>query len=305
MRDLAALRSFVAVVDRGSVTDAARATGYSAAAVSRHIGGLERELDITLFERTAKSVRPSVAARALAERARLLLEEAEQFDREARALATGEIGVVRIAYFRAAGGTIVPPALAVLAELHPGVQTVLIECALSEEVEALLAAREADIGLVWGFPHPARTDLVTVSLFSEALVLLTSIDRDDLHHAPTDLSRLVGERFASAPRHLGAPPHVDRLFADRGLPAPTVTQRPPDHSMLRGLVAAGVVIALVPALGISTAAPGVRRSVAHPDFRRTYVCWPPGPSNPLVAGALRALRISGAEYAGFGVEHTP
>jgi len=303
MRDLAALRSFVAVVDNGSIVDAARVCGYSAPAVSRHIGALERELGVTLFERTGRSVRPSVAARALAERARLLLEEAEQFDREARALATGDIGVIRLAYFRAAGATIVPRALAVLEALRPGAKVLLIECELSEDVEALLRSRDADLGFVWGFPEPQPTDLVTSLLFRESLVLMTSVDRDDLHEQPHDLSRLTGEVFASAPGHRGAPPIVDRLFESRGLPRPTVTHRPTDHAMLRSLVMAGVVINLIPALGVSDIAPGVRRSVAVPDFRRTYLSWADASVNPLVAAMVRAVRIAGAEFSGFGVDY--
>jgi DNA-binding transcriptional LysR family regulator len=303
MRDLSVLRSFVAVVDHGSVAVAARMCGYSAPAVSRHIGGLERELEMTLFERTGRSIRPSVAARALAERARLLLEEAEEFDREARALATGEIGVVRLAYFRAAGSTIVPPALAVFEALRPGARVTLIECELTGDVEALLRNREADLGFVWGFPEPQASDLVTSLLFREGLVLMTSIDRDDLHESPRDLSRLTGEAFASAPRHAGAPPVIDRLFESYGLPRPTVTHRPTDHAMLRSLVASGLVVNLVPALGVSEAAPGVRRSVALPDFRCTYLSWPDGTVNPLVDTMVRAIRIAAAEFSGFGVEY--
>ncbi len=305
MRDLTALQSFVAVVDGGSIAQAAAATGYSAPAISRHIAHLERELDLVLFERTARSLRPSVAARVLADRARLLLEEAQQFDRDARALASGEEGVVRVAYFRAAGTTLFPPALAVLESIVPRARVILLEQALAEDVSALLHAGEADLGIVWGFPDPEDDGLETRLLVKEALVLLTAINRDDLHSDPTDLERLAGERFTSAVGHRGAPPHIDRLFLARGLPAPTVTHRPPDHAMLRSLVAAGVAIGLLPALGVSDPSPGVRRSIARHDFRRTYLAWSAKRQHPLVPSMIRALRIAAAEFGGFGLEYVP
>lgn len=303
MRDLPTLHSFVAVVDHGSVAKAAAACGYSAPAVSRHIAALERELGIVLFKRTARSLRPSVAARVLADRARLLLEEAQVFDRDARALAAGEEGVVRLAYFRAAGTTVIPPALAVLASLRPKARVVLIERPLTDDVAALLHSGEADIGFLWGFPQPDASALTQTLLFKEALVLLTAIDRDDLHETPSDLSRLTGESFASAPGHLGAPPHVDRLFLERGLATPTVTHRPPDHAMLRSLVSAGVAVGLLPALGVSDPSPGVRRSAVMPDFRRTYLAWPTDAGNPLVPALAHAIRIASAEFGGFGLEY--
>ncbi|WP_278235790.1 LysR family transcriptional regulator [Isoptericola sp. AK164] len=302
MHDLTPLHSLVAVVDHGSVAAAARQSGYSAPAVSRHLAQLERSLGLTLFERTGRSIRPSVAARVLADKARILIEEADAFRRDARALASGREGVVRLGYFRAAGTTIVPPALADFARHRPGADVQLVERPLSEDVVDLIKAREVDLGFVWGFPEPADEDLHRSLLLRESLVLVTAHDRHDLHEDPGDLSRLVDEPFASAPGHLGAPPHVDRLFLAQGLPTPTATHRPRDHAMLRSLVAAGIVVALLPALGVSDPSPGVRRSVVAPDFRRTYLAHRSGDSNPLLRPLAHAIRASARRFDGFGLE---
>jgi DNA-binding transcriptional LysR family regulator len=301
VHDLRALRSLVAVIDHGSIVEASRALGYSTAAVSRHIAMLERELGVTLFKRTARSIRPSVAARVLADKANLLLEEAAQFDRDARALARGEEGVIRLAYFRAAGTTVIPPALTILAKHRPNVRVLLVETALSEEVVELLNRGEADLGFVWGFPEPAATGLKCSPLFAEALVLMTATSRDDLHENPADLALLARENFAMAPGHLGAPPYVDRMFLTQGLQTPTVTHRPNDHAMLRSLVSAGIVVCLIPALGVSDESPGVSRSVAHFDFRRTYLARSQDTLNPLVPALTEAIRLACADYRGFGL----
>ncbi|NQX28947.1 LysR family transcriptional regulator [Microbacteriaceae bacterium VKM Ac-2854] len=312
MHDLSVLQSFVAVIDHGSVVAAARETGYSPAAVSRHLASLERELGLTLFRRTARSIQPSVAARVLAEKARLLLDEAAQFEREAKALARGDEGVIRLAYFRAVGTTIVPRLLAALADARPNLRVTLIECSLSEEVAALLHSGGADIGFLWGHtdlddgtvsPDDDTTGLVVSALFSEALVLLTALDRGDLHEDPHDLARLAGEDFAMAPGSGGSPPVVQRMFLDAGLPTPNVTHRPLDHAMQRSLIAAGLVVSLTPALGVSDEHPGVRRSAVSLDFRRTYIAHPRSAASPLLPVMTDAIRAVAAEMRGFGIRY--
>lgn len=314
MHDLSVLRSFVAVIDHGSVVAAARETGFSAAAVSRHLASLERDLGLMLFRRTARSIQPSIAARVLAEKARLLLDEAAQFERDAKALARGDEGVIRIAYFRAVGTTLVPRLLAALAEVRPNLRVTLIECSLSEEVATFLHAGGADLGFLWGHADPVgtgpepdddTTGLIVAALFSEALVLLTAQDREDLHEDPSDLSRLAGENFAMAPGRGGSPPLVNQMFLEAGLPTPNVTHRPLDHAMQRSLIAAGLVVSLTPALGVSDEHPGVRRSAVLQDFRRTYIAYPrsaPGPHVPVVIDAIRAVA---AGMRGFGVRYLP
>ncbi|RXZ72363.1 LysR family transcriptional regulator [Agromyces albus] len=303
MRDLNVLASFVSAVRTGSVSAAARQLGYSASVVSRHLGALERELGISLFERTGRAIQPTMAARVLADRATLLLEEAAQFDRDAAAVALGRDGVVRFGFFRAAATTIVPPSIVEFARERPDARVVTTEFALSEDVVDQLASGEIDLGIVWGFPHPEAAGMETSPLFSEALVLVTAPDRDDLHSDPTNLSRLVREDFSSALGHKGSPPLVDQLFLAQGLPAPTVTHRPPDHAVMRSLIAAGLVIALLPALGVSDPSPGVRRSATAQDFRRTYLAWNPRNANPLRAPLAAAVRAVASETVGFGLTY--
>lgn len=312
MHDLSVLQSFVAVIDHGSVVAAARETGYSAAAVSRHLSSLERDLGLTLFRRTARSIQPSVAARVLAEKARLLLDEAAQFERDAKALARGDEGVIRLAYFRAVGTTLVPRLLAVLAEVRPNLRVTLIECSMSDEVAALLHSGGADVGFLWGHTDPDDgtiepdddiTGLDVSALFSEALVLLTALSRGDLHEDPRDLAQLVGENFAMAPGNGGSPPLVNRMFLNAGLPTPNVTHRPVDHAMQRSLIAAGLVVSLTPALGVSDEHSGVRRSAVSLDFRRTYIAHPRSAASPLVPVVIDAVRSVAAEMRGFGVRY--
>lgn len=69
---------FLAVLDRGSFSGAARALGRVPSAVSMGIANLEAELGFALFERTHREARPTALARALAPQARMIAEQLAQ-----------------------------------------------------------------------------------------------------------------------------------------------------------------------------------------------------------------------------------
>lgn len=76
--DLQRLRLFLAVVERGSISAAARAVHLTQPAVTRNIQLLEESLGVALFDRRGRRVVLTPAGRALVPRARGLLEQAER-----------------------------------------------------------------------------------------------------------------------------------------------------------------------------------------------------------------------------------
>ncbi|WP_170285647.1 LysR family transcriptional regulator [Microbacterium rhizomatis] len=81
MVDLGVLKTFLAVIDSGSVVAAARERGYSPAAVSRQIGWLQRRMGVRFFEPDGRSIRPTSDALEFAVRARELVDEVNRFER--------------------------------------------------------------------------------------------------------------------------------------------------------------------------------------------------------------------------------
>ncbi|MDI9781024.1 LysR family transcriptional regulator, partial [Pseudomonas putida] len=69
------IQLFLAVLDRGSFSAAARALHRVPSAVSMAIGNLEAELGYTLFERGSREVRATAQALALEPHARLIAEQ--------------------------------------------------------------------------------------------------------------------------------------------------------------------------------------------------------------------------------------
>lgn len=80
---------FLAVLDHGSFSAAARALGRVPSAVSMAIANLEAELDLPLFDRSGREPRPTPAARSLEPQARLLAAQLKQLQVQALALTQG------------------------------------------------------------------------------------------------------------------------------------------------------------------------------------------------------------------------
>ena len=86
------LRLFAAVVDHGGFTQGGRALHLSQPAISKSLNELERQLDVTLIDRTGRSIRSPTPGKTLYARARELFgveRAAEQELRELRGLKRG------------------------------------------------------------------------------------------------------------------------------------------------------------------------------------------------------------------------
>ena len=82
--DLDAVRTFVAVVDAGQFQEAAAALSITQQAVSKRIAGLENDLDVRLFTRTARGAQLTIDGQAFLPHARELLRVAERADASVR-----------------------------------------------------------------------------------------------------------------------------------------------------------------------------------------------------------------------------
>nr|WP_321983773.1 LysR family transcriptional regulator [uncultured Lichenicoccus sp.] len=156
--DWSLYRTFLAVVEEGSLSGAARRLGLTQPTVARHVDGLEQALGADLFLRTQRGLIPTEMAldlRPLAERlaaiAATLLRAAGGRHDEVR-------GTVRVSASEMVGVEHLPPILARLRRRHPGL---VIELALSNAVHDLLQ-QEADIAV--RMVEPTQDALVALRL---------------------------------------------------------------------------------------------------------------------------------------------
>ena len=152
------VRSFLAVLDAGSFTAAARASGTQQSTLSRYVAELETQVGAPLFERTGRGVSPTAAALAIADAARQMQAGADQLTHALTRRRELASGTVRITASITAAAYVLPPVIAALHEQEPGIAVELIA---SDQVSNLLR-READIAV--RMLRPAQTSLVARKL---------------------------------------------------------------------------------------------------------------------------------------------
>jgi len=136
-------RVFLAVLEEGSLSAAARRLALSQPTVRVRIEGLERALGTVLFTRSANGLTPTNEALALQAPARAMAMASERFVRQASAPVAEEGGTVRLSVPDFMGVEVVPDILAGLRRTHPAIR---IELSLSNAPVDLLE-QEADLAI--------------------------------------------------------------------------------------------------------------------------------------------------------------
>lgn len=190
-------RSFLAVLQEGSLSAAARALGLAQPTLGRHVEALEAALGLALFTRSQLGYAPTEAALALQPAAQALATAAAALRRVASAQGgDGQQvkGTVRISASEVMGVEVLPPILAALREKHPAL---VVELSLSNRLEDLLQ-READIAV--RMQRPQQDVLVARRIGSIALGLHAREDYLARHGTPRTVEELAGHSLVGFDR---------------------------------------------------------------------------------------------------------
>ena len=141
---LTQLRSFLAVIEEGSLHRAAARLRLSQSALSRQMQALEHELGGLLLERTSTGVKPTNGGYALAAKVGALLGGYDATMVEVRRLLRGEGEHLRIGSIGSATAQYLGPALAALRRTHPKTKVKLLDLSPGEQINAL---RRGDLDL--------------------------------------------------------------------------------------------------------------------------------------------------------------
>jgi len=136
-------RSFLAVIDEGSLSGAARTLRLTQPTVGRHIAELEATLETALFTRSQFGLEPTATAMELAPHAESMAATAANLVRIASGEADEVRGTVRITASEIVGAEVLPPILAAFRERYSDVS---VELVLSNQTEDLLR-RQVDIAV--------------------------------------------------------------------------------------------------------------------------------------------------------------
>ena len=297
------LRTLRECVRTGSFAEAARELGYTASAVSQQMILLERWVGAALFERSARSVRPTAVAAQLAERSGAALGALSTLEREVRAMVRGEAGSLRLASFATANSRIVPTALAAVVAARPNAEVQLDEGEPDEVLDGVLDGA-LDAAVVFDYDRDPRdwpVELRRAQLLAEPFALAVAPEHrlagsaGSAGSAELDLAQAAEETWICTRADTSGARSLVRLAAEAGF-APRIVFRSNDYGVVRELVARNLGVAMLPALAWPDAGVNTLRLTGRQPYRRVLVLYRPNNTNPMLPLALDCLKHACAEF---------
>jgi DNA-binding transcriptional LysR family regulator len=199
-------RSFLAVMESGSLSGAARALRIAQPTVGRHIEALEAALGGgPLFTRSPGGLRPTRAAQALAPHAKAMATAADTLLRTVSGDAAEVRGVVRLTASEVAAAEVLPSILTEFRETWPKVDLELVP---SNRLEDLLH-RDADIAV--RMARPTQDALFARKVGSVRAMFFAHRAYLQKHGEPRTLAELRGHTLVGYDRNLTVPAAVKQF----------------------------------------------------------------------------------------------
>ena len=277
MLDVRRLRTFHAVATRRSFSAAAAALSYTQSSVSEAVLTLERELGVTLLDRSTRPTRLTPAGEVVLTHAETLLGHLAAIEEDLAALSHGDSGRLRLAGFYTAWSTFLPAAIAAFSRTRPGVTLEL------EQLDPLAAIRqlragELDLAVTYSFDNgnPAEDPegpLISTMLATDRYALAIPARGRLARRRPLRIADLAEASWCTPPPSAGPTEHVRHMCREQGGFEPRLDYPTEDVAMAQPLVAAGLAVALLPELELARPYPGVAvRELAEAPFARSIWC---------------------------------
>jgi DNA-binding transcriptional LysR family regulator len=271
------LVQFAAVARLEHVTQAAQLLGMPQPTLSRAVARLEAELGVDLLVRQGRTVRLTRAGRLLLGSVERALAELERGVEQARAETDPVAGRVAFGFLHTMGTDAVPALLRDFRADRPQVRFQLVQDYVAAMLERLRAG-ELDLCLV--SPLPDAPDLTARPLDEQRLYLTVPADHRLAGRRRIRLAEVADEPFVALEEGYGLRAIMDAFCAEAGF-TPRVAFEGEEAETLRGLVAAGLGVALLPP-GLVPRPGVVELEVTAPRTRRAIgLAWVAG--RPLTA----------------------
>jgi len=270
------LRIFLKVAENQSFTQAGEVLFLTQPAISLQIKTLEKDLGVSLFERTGKKVLLTDAGRRLLP---LAISITQQMD-EARAAvlpcAGGPQGHLRLGASMTIGTYLLPPVLADFHRSHPRI-TGSLAVRNTHQILHDLKTSEIDLGLIEG--EPTRTQGLSLErsfLQHDRLLLIDSVKFPLIKKAGTvplvDIGNLptIGREPGSGTRQIIEKELIEKGFSPDFFQVIITVDNP---EAIKDLVALGTGIAFISALSIRPEDSGKIRIIPVKDFQPVRDLW--------------------------------
>lgn len=292
--DIRHWRQFAAVAQELHFGRAAQRLHMTQPPLTQAIAGLERRLGLQLFDRSQRRVRLTPAGQALLPQVLDLLDRAQALPGQARAVAAGEVGRLRLAFVSTVGFDLLPQWVRAFRAQWPGVRLELVEATGDVQLQALERG-EMDAGLLLHSPGHAPAALQGLCVAREPLVLAVPEHHPLAAQAQLSLLDGLAQPLVIFPRPI-LPSLFDAIMAlyRAAGRVPVIAQEAIQMQTIVNLVSAELGVAWVPQSVRQFQRPGVvYRSVqmdAALPLCETRLVWAGGNVPPALARWIDFVR---------------
>lgn len=283
------LRAVVSLSATGSFRRSAEQTHVSSPALSIAIAQLERDLGVTLFDRTSRQVRVSEVGQRFVENARRVLADYDHMLLDIGDVAAAKRGVVTIASVASIAARVLPAALQRISELFPGIEVRLVDDVGSKVIFAV-KERVADFALMTA-PTAHDDDIAAEPLHRDPFYLAFHSSHRLSRKKTLAWSDLAGERLIGLNDSTASASIVDAELRRQSIQCAS-TLAVSHLSVAHGMLDANFGVCALPEIAL----PATR----HPDVVARLLTQPRA-WRPIAACRLRARALSPAAEAALGV----
>lgn len=237
------IRYFMEVATREHVTEAANALHVAQSSVSRQIANLENELGADLFIRESRRVKLTPVGKIFFKRMKQAMNVIDDATREVEEYLDPKKGTIRIAYPISLASHTIPTAIHAFRVYYPEVKFQLKQALYPDLIQGVI---DGDFNLALLGPLPKADEKFRRKiLFTENLVALLPLHHTLANKPSIGLRELKDDPFIMLPKGFMLREIVEKACTSHGF-TPKVGFEGDDTDALKGLVSAGLGVALMP-----------------------------------------------------------
>ncbi|GEN34492.1 MULTISPECIES: LysR family transcriptional regulator [Aneurinibacillus] len=266
--ELRQIQYFIEVARREHVTEAALALHVAQSAVSRQIFNLESELGVDLFIREGRNVRLTPIGRIFLKHMEQAMKVIDNARREVEEYLDPEQGTIRIGFPSSLAAYTLPTAISAFRERYPQVKFQLNQGSYRYLIDGVVKG-EIDMALLGPVPKQEKKVKGNI-LFTENIVALLPSSHPLADKPSLKLSQLRDDSFILFPRGFVLREIIMNACQQLGF-RPNVSFEGEDIDAIKGLVSAGLGVALIPEVTLIDSLPRstVKLPVIEPQVTRT------------------------------------
>ena len=266
--ELRQLRYFIEVAEREHISEAAEHLHVAQSAISRQIANLEEELGTPLFERVGRNVKLTPIGKIFLEHTITALKAIDFAAKQVEEYLDPAKGTIKIGFPTSLASYVLPTVISAFKKEYPDVSFHLRQGTYKFLIDAV---KNRELNLAFLGPLPQKDEAInTTILFSENIHALLPANHHLAKNEHINLVDLRNENFVLFPEGYILHKVAVEACKSAGF-VPAITSEGEDMDALKGLVAAGIGVTLLPESSLYDSTPRftVKMPISIPTIRRT------------------------------------